>query len=75
VGLTGGWDGRTLLAGVCLAGEWLRLTHEMRRSGHGWNDDVGWLDVHARSTHAAAIDVMTGELSRVRFGSGVEATQ
>jgi transposase len=31
------------------------------------------LDVHARSTHAAAIDVMTGELSRVRFGAGVEA--
>jgi transposase len=31
------------------------------------------LDVHARSTHAAAIDTMTGELSRVRFGAGVEA--
>lgn len=31
------------------------------------------LDVHARSTHAAAIDVMTGELTRVRFGPGVEA--
>jgi hypothetical protein len=30
-------------------------------------------DVHARSTHAAAIDSMTGELSRVRFGPGVEA--
>jgi transposase len=29
-------------------------------------------DVHARSTHATAIDVMTGELSRVRFGPGVE---
>src|SRR5450755_84092 len=29
-------------------------------------------DVHARSTHAAAVDVMTGELSRVRFGPGVE---
>jgi hypothetical protein len=26
-------------------------------------------DVHARSMHAAAIDVMTGELSRVRFGA------
>jgi hypothetical protein len=25
------------------------------------------LDVHARSTHAAAIDVMTGELTRWRF--------
>ena len=30
-------------------------------------------DVHARSAHAAAIDVMTGELSRMRFGPGVEA--
>ena len=31
------------------------------------------LDVHARSTSAAAIDVMSGELRRVRFGPGVEA--
>jgi hypothetical protein len=30
------------------------------------------LDVHARSTHAAAIDTMTGELTRVRFGPGTE---
>jgi len=30
------------------------------------------LDVHARSTQAAAIDSMTGELTRVRFGPGVE---
>lgn len=30
-------------------------------------------DVHARSAHAAAIDVMTGELTRVRFGGGVAA--
>ncbi|HEV2819975.1 MAG TPA: IS110 family transposase [Solirubrobacteraceae bacterium] len=30
------------------------------------------MDVHARSTHGAAIDVMTGELTRVRFGPGVE---
>jgi transposase len=29
------------------------------------------LDVHARSTHAAAIDVLTGELTRARFGPGV----
>jgi transposase len=29
-------------------------------------------DVHARSTHAAAIDAMTGELTRVRFGAGIE---
>jgi transposase len=28
------------------------------------------LDVHARSTHAAAIDVATGELRRARFGGG-----
>ena len=31
------------------------------------------LDVHARSTHGAAIDSMTGELARVRFGAGSEA--
>ena len=30
------------------------------------------LDVHARSTHAAAIDVITGELQRARFGGGSE---
>lgn len=30
------------------------------------------LDVHARSTHAAALDTMTGELSRMRFGPGVD---
>jgi len=30
------------------------------------------LDVHARSTHGAAIDAMTGELRRVRFGPGVD---
>jgi transposase len=29
-------------------------------------------DVHARSTHGAAIDSMTGELTRMRFGPGVE---
>ena len=28
------------------------------------------LDVHARSVHAAAIDVMSGELRRMRFGAG-----
>ena len=31
------------------------------------------LDVHARSTHGAAINTVTGELSRVRFGPGNEA--
>ena len=30
------------------------------------------LDVHARSTHAAAIDVVSGELTRARFGAGSE---
>ncbi len=36
---------------------------------------VTWvgLDVHARSTHAAAIDVLTGELRRARFDGGSEA--
>jgi hypothetical protein len=30
------------------------------------------LDVHARSTHAARVDVVSGELTRVRFGAGTE---
>ena len=30
------------------------------------------LDVHARSTHAAAIDVLSGELRRARFGADSE---
>lgn len=30
------------------------------------------LDVHARSTHAAAISTLTGELVRARFGAGVD---
>jgi transposase len=30
-------------------------------------------DVHARSTHAVAIDMMTGELQRMRFGAGIDA--
>jgi transposase len=30
------------------------------------------LDVHARSTHAAAIDLATGEVLRSRFGPGIE---
>ena len=28
------------------------------------------MDVHARSTHAATLDVQTGELSRRRFDTG-----
>ena len=31
------------------------------------------LDVHARSTRAAAIDSITGELTSLRFGPGIEA--
>jgi transposase len=38
---------------------------------HGTMTWVG-LDVHARSTHASAIDVVTGELTRARFGAGSE---
>ena len=30
------------------------------------------MDVHARSTHGAAINSLTWELERVRFGPGVE---
>lgn len=30
------------------------------------------LDVHARSTHAAALNVVSGELDRARFGGGTE---
>ncbi len=35
---------------------------------------VTWarLDVHARPTHAAAINVMTGELVRARFAAGLQ---
>jgi transposase len=33
---------------------------------------VAGLDVHARSTHAAALCVPTGELVRIRFAAGVE---
>ena len=30
------------------------------------------MDVHARSTYAAAVDAVSGELSRARFGGEVE---
>jgi transposase len=35
---------------------------------------VTWVgfDVHARSAHAAALDVASGELQRMRFGAGVD---
>jgi len=38
------------------------------------NGTMTWagLDVHARSADAAAIDVLTGELTRARFGVGTE---
>lgn len=38
------------------------------------NGTMTWvgLDVHARSTHAAAIDSLSGELRRARFGPGTE---
>jgi len=38
---------------------------------HGTMTWVG-MDVHARSTHGAAINSLTGELARVRFGPGLE---
>jgi len=31
------------------------------------------LDVHARSTHGAAINTLSGELLRMRFGPGLDA--
>lgn len=36
---------------------------------------VTWvgMDVHARSTHAAAINLVTGEVKRMRFGAGIDA--
>jgi transposase len=43
--------------------EGLAMVHTMTWAG---------LDVHARSTHAAAVDAVSGELSRARFGVGVE---
>jgi transposase len=38
------------------------------------NSTMTWvgLDVHARSTHGAAIDSLSGELRRARFGAGTE---
>jgi hypothetical protein len=74
-GLPAGLAGRTLLAGICLTGDSsLRLTQLLlRRSGHERNDDVRGLDVHARSIHAAAIDTMTGELTRAKFAAMEDA--
>jgi transposase len=36
---------------------------------------VTWvgMDVHARSTHAAAINLLSGAIERFRFGPGVDA--
>lgn len=50
----------------------LRLTPS--EEGPALQGTMTWvgMDVHARSTHAAAISSLTGELSRMRFGPGVE---
>jgi hypothetical protein len=58
------------MMGVYLAEDGLRLTPYEGGSGDGY-DDMGGLDVHARSTEAAAIDVLGGELSRQRFAAPV----
>src|SRR5712692_130181 len=44
-----------------------------RREGPAVTATMTWvgLDVHARSTHGAAIDRESGELTRARFGGGV----
>jgi len=54
--------------GVCLAGDGLRLTPDGKGPAMQETMTAVGLDVHARSTHAAAINVMTGELVRSRFG-------
>src|SRR5438034_3644421 len=45
-----------------------------RREGPAVTATMTWvgLDVHARSTHAAAIDRDSGELTRARFGVGAD---
>src|SRR6266496_555873 len=45
-----------------------------RREGPAVTATMRWvgLDVHARSTHAAAIDRDGGELTRARFGTGAD---
>src|SRR5712691_5384107 len=45
-----------------------------RKEGPAVTATMTWvgLDVHARSTHAAAIDRDSGELSRARFDAGAE---
>ena len=74
VGWTAGREGPDAPRGVCLAEEWLRLTPgSLRRSGLERDCDVGGMDVHARSMHAAAIDVLSGELTRAPFGPGLDA--
>jgi hypothetical protein len=58
------------IAGVYLAGDRLRLTHT--KEGPGVTTTMTWvgLEVHARSTEAAAIDVTSGELTLRRFDTG-----
>src|SRR6266508_3305962 len=43
--------------------------------GLAMQETMTWvgMDVHARSTHAAAVIATTGELRRARFGAGSEA--
>ena len=53
----GGWE--------CSPAEFCRLIEAIAAAARVY--------VHARSTHAAAVDVMTGELTRVRFGEGLLA--
>src|SRR6266498_2329846 len=45
-----------------------------RKEGPAVTATMTWvgLDVHARSTHAAAIDRESGELTRARFGAGAD---
>src|SRR5215210_6454786 len=45
-----------------------------RKEGPAVTATMTWvgLDVHARSTHGAAIDRESGELTRTRFGAGAE---
>ena len=62
--------GHFVRTGVCLAGDGLRLTPDEGGPAVIETMTQVGLDVHAGSTHAAAIDVASGELRRARFGGG-----
>jgi hypothetical protein len=68
-------SGQALIVGsrVCLAEDWPRLTAGTME-GLAMMETMTWaaLDVHARSTHAAAVSAVSGELVRARFGGEVE---